>query len=525
MRAFALSALLAVVVAAQATQPPPPQQPTFRTGTNLVQVDAIVSDGSGRPVSDLAAEDFEVADDGAPVPVSAFRFISATAAEHWQPDVISPIRNEDDESREAAIEGVRVVAIFLDEYHVQWENALRAVPALVQFVRTLPPADLLGVYGVMDSTRDVRFTREREPAIKKIQAFEGRFNQFTPPKYPVEEEHLRHPGQIPQIRMQISSSTLEAIVTHLGAISDRRKSLVVLSEKLDYGFGGGSPLSQMSDRAMFIGQMVGVANRFNVSLYPFDPGGLRVGAPGAQFGISTVDMFRSLADDTGGRAIVNRNEFGPALQQVNTDASAYYLLGFVSSHPSDGKYHKISIRVKRRGVVLRARAGYLAPKPDEVRTESARAPEVPPEVTKALARMADALRPAGNELVLPKRAFESAAAAKAASPQAVPLLDAPAIVVLHGIQPEERAARPEFGRTQRIAIRATVPTDSPPAVTATLLSRTGQELTKMPVTVAGGHAEVAMTLANVGAGDYVVRLAAERGPDRMEQYVALRVLR
>jgi len=360
VRVFVISALLATsgfawVVSGFSRTTPQSQQPTFRTGTNLVQVDAVVADGSGRPVTDLTAADFEVADDGAPVPVTAFRFISAAAAEGWHSDVISPIRNEDDETREAAIEGVRVVAIFLDEYHVQWENALRAVPALVQFVRTLPPADLLGVYGVMDSTRDVRFTRDREPAIAKIQAFQGRFNQFTPPKYPVEEEHLRHPQQIPQIRMQISSSTVEAIVTHLGAISERRKSLIVLSEKLDYGLSGGGALSQMSDRAMFVSELVGIANRFNVSLYPFDPGGLRVQGSRGQMGMSTIDMFRSLADDTGGRAIVNRNEFGPALQQVSSDAAAYYLLGFVSSHPSDGKYHKIAIRVKRRGVTLRAR--------------------------------------------------------------------------------------------------------------------------------------------------------------------------
>jgi VWFA-related protein len=526
VRAFLISALLAAGLAEAAGNQSRErgQQPTFRTGTNLVQVDAIVSDGSGRPVSDLAAEDFDVADDGVPVPVSAFKFISASAADHWKSDVISPIRNEDDESREAAIEGVRVVAIFLDEYHVQWENALRAVPALVQFVRTLPPADLLGVYGVMDSTRDVRFTREREPAIAKIQAFQGRFNQFTPPKYPVEEEHLRHPLQIAQIRMQISSSAVEAIITHLGAISDHRKSLIVTSEKLDYGLGGGDALSQMSNGAYFINAIVGVANRFNVSLYPFDPGGLRVTGGRSAMGISAIDTFRSLADETGGRAIVNRNEFLPALQQVSSDASAYYLLGFVSSHPSDGKYHRISIRVKRRGVVVRARAGYLAPKADGVNTPTAAAPEVPPEVTKALAHLADALRPAGDELILPKRAFESAAARQSGPPTA-PLLDTPAIAILHGIQPEERAARPEFGRTQRIAIRAAVPADPPQTVTATLLSRTGQELTKMPATIANGRAEVVITLANVGAGDYVVRLAAERGADRMEQYVALRVLR
>ena len=62
-------------------------------------------------------------------------------------------------------------------------------------------------------------------------------------------------------------------------------------------------------------------------------------------------------------------------------------------------------------------------------------------------------------------------------------------------------------------------------MTASLLGRTGQELTTLPVTTAAARAEVALVLANLGAGDYVVRLTAERGGDRIEQYVALRVLR
>ncbi|HEV3141200.1 MAG TPA: VWA domain-containing protein [Vicinamibacterales bacterium] len=521
MRVLVVAGLAAIVVASQN-----PQQPTFLSGTNLVQVDALVTDGSGKPVSDLTADDFEVADDGAPVPISAFRFVSAAAAANWRDDVISPIRSVDDESREAAIEGVRVFAIFLDEYHVTRENALRVVPALAHFVRTLPPADLLAVYGVMDSTRDVRYTRDRAPALEQLKAFEGRMGNYMPPKYPAEEEHLRHPREIERLRMQVSTSAVEAVVTHLGAISDRRKSLIVVSERLDFSNAGLSALGALANDAGYIIALVGAANRVNVSLYPVDPGGLRIVTPRAA-GVSTIDMFRSLAEQTGGRAIVNQNDLSGALTQVSRDASAYYLLGFVSSHPSDGKFHTITIRVKRRGATVRAREGYLAPRPDEVRTENAPAP-VPPEVTKALARMADTLRPAGDELILPKRAFETAAtspwnASTTAKP--TPLLDTPTFVVLHGMQPEERAFRPEFTRTQRIAIRAAIPADVPPTVTASLLGRTGQELTKLPVATAGGRAEVALTLANVGAGDYVVYLVAARGADRIEQYVALRVLR
>jgi len=521
---FASALLAACLAAAASTQSREGgQQPTFRTGTNLVQVDALVSDASGNPVSDLTADDFEITDDGAPVAVTAFRFVSAEAAAHWRDDVISPIRTVDDEAREAAVDGVRVFAIFFDEYHVARGNAFRAVPALVQFVRTLPPADLVAVYGVMDSARDVRYTRDRAPVVQRIEAFAGRMGDYFPPKYPAEEEHLRHPRDIETLRTQVSDSALRAIVTHLGAISDRRKSIILVAEKV--GFPG-----SFADSAQYLFDMLGDANRVNVSLYPVDPGGLRIGVQRTA-GMPAIEMFRSLAEQTGGSAIVNRNDLTGALAQVSRDASAYYLLGYVSAHPADGKFHTIAIRVKRRGVSVRARNGYLAFKNDDVRTETP-APAVPAEIDKALARLAEQLRPAGDELILPKRAFESAAANGSAgrvlsdaATATAPLVGAPSFVILHGVQPEERAARPEFARSARIAVRAAIPVDAAPAVTATLLGRTGQELAKLPVTALSGRAEATLTLANVGPGDYVVRLVGERGGDRTEQYVALRVLR
>ncbi|HYM25994.1 MAG TPA: VWA domain-containing protein [Vicinamibacterales bacterium] len=509
MRALTICGFVALITALQAAQ-----QPTFRTGTNLVQVDALVSDGSGNPASDLTADDFEITDDGTPAAVTAFRFVSADAAQ-WRDDAISPIRTVDDEAREAALDGVRVFAIFLDEYHVTRGNAFRAVPALVQFVRTLPAADLVAVYGVMDSVRDVRYTRDRAPVLQRIQVFAGRMGDYFPPKYPAEEEHLRHPRDIETLRTQVSDSALEAIVTHLGAISDRRKSLILVAEKVGFA-------SSLTDSAEYLLGMIGAANRVNVSLYPVDPGGLRVGVQRTA-GMPPIEMLKSLAEQTAGRAIVNRNDLAGALAQVSRDASAYYLLGFVSAHPTDGKFHKIAIRVKRRGVTVRARAGYLAFKGDDVRTETA--PAVPAEIDKALARLAEQLRPAGDELILPRRAFESAAANTSASVGTPPLVGAPSFVVLHGLQPEERAVRPEFARSQRVAVRALIPTDAPPALTATLLGRTGQELAKLPVTVTPGRAETTLALANVGPGDYVVRLVAERGGDLTEQYIALRVLR
>ena len=104
----------------QAPQAPPPQLPTFRGGTNLVQVDAIVADADGRPIVDLTASDFALLDDGRPVPIDRARM-----------------------------------------------GELRVIEPLLAFVRQLPPADLAAVYYPLDSVTDVAFTRDREPVMKR----------------------------------------------------------------------------------------------------------------------------------------------------------------------------------------------------------------------------------------------------------------------------------------------------------------------------------------------------------------------
>ena len=68
-----------------------------------------------------------------------------------------------------------------------------------------------------------------------------------------------------------------------------------------------------------------------------------------------------LADNTDGRAIVNRNDLAVGMKQIIRDASGYYLLGYNSTQaPTDGKFHEIEVNVKRRGVDVRARKGYWA---------------------------------------------------------------------------------------------------------------------------------------------------------------------
>jgi len=68
----------------------------------------------------------------------------------------------------------------------------------------------------------------------------------------------------------------------------------------------------------------------------------------------------TMADMTDGLALVNSSQIDAGLQRINDDLSSYYLIGFYSTQKPDGKFHKLTVRINRKGVVARARRGYLA---------------------------------------------------------------------------------------------------------------------------------------------------------------------
>ena len=129
----------------------------------------------------------------------------------------------------------------------------------------------------------------------------------------------------------------------------------------------------MADADMLsdLNRMFGELNRQNTSVYPVDPRGLAAFEFDINQGIGiqqdakslrdSLDSLHSIAANTDGRAIVNRNDLASGMKQIIRDASGYYLIGYNSSQaPSDGKFHEIKVRVKRPGIQVRARKGYWA---------------------------------------------------------------------------------------------------------------------------------------------------------------------
>ena len=110
------------------------------------------------------------------------------------------------------------------------------------------------------------------------------------------------------------------------------------------------------------------AARGNVSVYTLDVCGLRVEGQKAGFAMGCVpglevDYLINVATVTGGRAVVNTNDFGPGIDAIFEENSSYYLLGYQSTDTrQDGKYRRIDVEVNRPGMTVRTRQGYLAEK-------------------------------------------------------------------------------------------------------------------------------------------------------------------
>jgi Ca-activated chloride channel family protein len=75
-----------------------------------------------------------------------------------------------------------------------------------------------------------------------------------------------------------------------------------------------------------------------------------------------ADALRLITDDTGGRTEIVRGSdaLGPATARIADELSKQYYLGYVSTAERDGKWHAIRVEVRDRRLTVRARRGYTA---------------------------------------------------------------------------------------------------------------------------------------------------------------------
>ncbi len=410
----------------------------FRSGINYVRVDAFVTDDDGNPVFDLAQDDFEVYEDGVLQTVDSFQVVQVDPTPELSGEPLTSIGvTRSDQQLAASRPDVRVFVIFLDDYHVREGNSIRARRMLVDFIENdLISTDLVGVMYPLMPVSEVRLTRNHEAVINAVRQFRGvKYDYEVRNLY--EARYNMYPTTIVErVRNEVSLSALRGLMTMLGGLREGRKSVLLVSEgytnyvppqmrsqvadlradpnvnpQVLNPFAGDNPyeetMSFFEGSAMMsdLRRVIRTASRFNASVYSVDPRGLAVfefdmDQPQISYRTDqralrfTQDTLRVLAEETGGRAIVNQNDLRPGLQQMLDDASGYYLLGYNSSAaPTDGEFHEIEVLVKREGLRVRAREGYWAVTVRDVeRSLTTRAHEPPKAVDIALAALAEPRR-------------------------------------------------------------------------------------------------------------------------------------
>ena len=289
------------------------QGPTFRTGVNLVRVDVTVTGRNGVPLTDLAPEDFDIREDGISQPIQTFQFIQLTGETAPGDDTSLQIRSDEHAAAEAARDDVRLLVIFLDDYHMPndpLEN-VRVRRMLRDFVKAeIRPTDLVAVMNPLTPMSDLKLTRSTQVILDRIQAFQGRGccgGAILPPRSIVEEGQMRL-GDLDRLRVraEVSLSALESLVVHLGGLSEQRKSVLFVSE--------GPPLMvdnlSLQDR---LNDVVAAANTANVTIHTLDARQLSQ----ARFASAANGMLTS---STGGRELSQRNDFTSGLHDVMEDA-------------------------------------------------------------------------------------------------------------------------------------------------------------------------------------------------------------
>jgi VWFA-related protein len=432
---FLALSLFATALGQNPPSTPAPQQrgdddEVVRISTNLVQVDAVVTDKDGKLVTDLKPEEVEIFEDGRPQKVTNFSFVAtadpappeaapaAPAAKNAPP--APPVRLKPEQVR-------RTVALVVDDLGLSFESTYHVREALKKFVdKQLQPGDLVAIIrtaGGMGALQ--QFTSDRRQlyaAIDRVKWYPmGRsgVSAFAPlesdPMARMRTEATRtgvsRPGggedggggedlaakqteELDQFREDLFAvGTLGALNYVIRGMRDLpgRKSVLLMSDGVRI-FNRDDPTR--STRVLdALRRLTDLANRSSVVVYTMDARGLQtLGLTAADntSGNTPDQVEKRLADrrsdffdsqegldyishQTGGFAVRNTNDLPAGIQRVLDDQKGYYLIGYRPDEstfdPSTGrrKFHRITLKFKRPGLKHRTRTGFYGVTDEEAR--------------------------------------------------------------------------------------------------------------------------------------------------------------
>jgi VWFA-related protein len=398
----------------------PAQQdkPTFRVQVDLVTNDVVVRDDKGNFVPDLKKDEFEILEDGVKQDITSMTVVTGGRVNNVlapppppPPEgiILPPPKPRTDVSG-------RIFLFFVDDLHLQFHNTGRIRQLFTKISKELVhEGDMFGIVSSGPSSLAIDMTYDKsrlDEAIKKIAG-----NELSPTDIIQGPSGSQGPSEV-RYRAHVAFSTVNDILQNLEQVHNRRKALVYVSDGYDFNpfqesrlgmtdpnspfqqnefaktqkqmasessDGSTDPFTQQqkqneefadADLARELGELTRQANRANVTMYTIDPRGL-VGMGDidqqvdpqqwSEYVRKSQDSLRVIAEETGGLAVVNQNDFSKALKRIDAETSDYYVLGYISKNPDPTKRRRqIEVKVTRKDAVVWFRKEYVlksAPKP------------------------------------------------------------------------------------------------------------------------------------------------------------------
>jgi Ca-activated chloride channel family protein len=276
--------------------------PVFRTGVDLVNLGVTVTDRKGNLVADLAADDFEILEDGKK---QALRYFAAG-------DPAAPDRRPE-----------MHLGLLLDVSESMGEDMGFTKTASIKFLNTLTDAvDIT----VVDFDTEVRIARYGQ------------------------KEFARLIERIRQKKAGGFTALYDAIGTYLdGAGSQEGRKIVLV-----YTDGGDTRSSIQWH------ELLELLKASDVTIYAI--GELEHQSPSTK--LQQRMTIQQLADITGGQAFfpASVKELDRVYEKVLAEIRAQYTMGYLSTNDkTDGAWRKVEVRVVRKDLRVRSRRGYFAP--------------------------------------------------------------------------------------------------------------------------------------------------------------------
>jgi len=386
--------------AAPQEKPIPPVSESVEV--SVTSVDVVVTDSKGRRVPDLTRDDFEVWQDGVPQKITNFYAVNGGKVVLEDGKVVAI--DSKDAAEQLPMDLKARYILFIDNLNIQPQNRNRMMDRLEDFVTQSVGSKAEAMVVTYNRSLKVRrkFTSEASEVVAMLEEIKRETGGGT--SLASERRDALHQidesqsaGEATSIARNFSRSMrndleflVDALKNTLNSLAgiEGRKVLVYVSEGLPSTAGlelydqiqrkysdqaGTATLEQFEfDMNAKYAKIIQAANAQGVTIWALDASGLTtdalVSAENRSFDTRPNDfMMRQnyqapiqlMAEQTGGMAAVNTNDWKKSLDELASDFSNFYSLGYRTTRAAVDRPHSVEVKVKRKGLTVRARKGFL----------------------------------------------------------------------------------------------------------------------------------------------------------------------